>query len=820
MVQEPGTWAGLKHDASQNMLYFDPAAAVTGADAAGRMIEQMMAMKAAISDYGMDSVIDFTGGVLGSSRELAEIYIQRAERLKVVLQDHINIGTEMANAFIQAGLYYKRVEEENSDALDKLNDYKVPAESSAEVALTHSRFGDLDLPDGEKRDAGNVGTEDDFRYTDAYDVPDELHDYVGRQESISPDAVGLENSASLGMREFRGLADKTGWGIFGLAGYSQGWWRLAANTRTELQKFEESIESIQNKWRGDAANKARTATKNYTDASAPLWKSMFSMSENLHYSAEWLRRTQMSMPQQDFEFTSASIKQAVLQRYREEWEKHYAEGMKNSLREMPVIEGPIAEPKPPPDNNGDSNNNNNENNGGGGNNNGGGENGGERTPEEAYDEGYDDGYEKGFEEGSQQGGGQGEGQGQGQGEGQGQGQGQGGSRGEGGGQGRGEGSSQGQGSQGQGEGSGRGQGGGQGGGQDQGGGQEVPEVPSYDEAEYGSGNQPGGDTRQDPPADQPAGDTEGTPVPTPVTGTIMPKNPTAADILSKLTGIPKSHLPDALKNMPITGQDGKAPTLADALSKITGIPVDEMPQELQDTSLEQLYSADSPYGVDSTLFGGTAENSGVESVEPLTTGEPRPTESDQLSALLAGEPGAIPSGVTSAQSQNVLDRLVNMLTQGIQAFTLNGADTMPGMDQLARMLDPAQLQGHLTGMLDPEAAVPAMGGSPGGAGLPVGDSSSPLAPYPGSQPSGTAFPRASLPTPRLELAGYSAAHGTSTPGGTPGMPVMGSPAAGAGAATTTGQSGNHTPGEFLTSRENVDEVFDETPSKVRPVIEQ
>ncbi len=460
MVQEPGTWAGLKHDASQNMLYFDPAAAVTGADAASRMIEQMMAMKAAISDYGMDSVIDFTGGVLGSSRELAEIYIQRAERLKVVLQDHINIGTEMANAFIQAGLYYKRVEEENSDALDKLNDYKVPAESSAEVALTHSRFGDLDLPDGEKRDAGNVGTEDDFRYTDAYDVPDELHDYVGRQESISPDAVGLENSASLGMREFRGLADKTGWGIFGLAGYSQGWWRLAANTRTELQKFEESIESIQNKWRGDAANKARTATKNYTDASAPLWKSMFSMSENLHYSAEWLRRTQMSMPQQDFEFTSASIKQAVLQRYREEWEKHYAEGMKNSLREMPVIEGPIAEPKPPPDNNDDSNNNNNENNGGGGNNNGGGENGGERTPEEAYDEGYDDGYEKGFEEGSQQGGGQGEGQGQGQGEGQGQGQGQGGSRGEGGGQGRGEGSSQGQGSQGQGEGSGRGQGGG------------------------------------------------------------------------------------------------------------------------------------------------------------------------------------------------------------------------------------------------------------------------------------------------------------------------------------------------------------------------
>ncbi|MGW5387431.1 hypothetical protein [Nocardia sp. NPDC003963] len=163
-----------------------------------------------------------------------------------------------------------------------------------------------------------------------------------------------------------------------------------------------------------------------------------------------------------------------------------------------------------------------------------------------------------------------------------------------------------------------------------------------------------------------------------------------------------------------------------------------------------------------------------------------------------------------------------MLTQGIQAFSSSGAGTMPGMDEFAQMLDPAQLQEHLSAMVEPQPTQPAMGGVPGGAGLPATDPGPPpLAAHPGSEPGHSAFPRASIPSsPGLELAGYSGSTGGSNPGGTPGMPMMGSPGAGAGAAGTPGQTGDHAPGEFLTSRENLDEVFENTPSKVRPVIEQ
>ncbi|MEV3960464.1 hypothetical protein AB0M34_06110 [Nocardia sp. NPDC050193] len=816
MVQEPGTWAGLKQEASQDLLYFDPAAAVTGADAAKRLVDQLLRAREAIQNEKLDDMVNIAGNFLTSGINLTGIYEQRGERLYTVLQDHINIAREMGEAFVQAGLYYRRTEAENADnlALDELAGFHIPYEpTSPDLSLDtgDTRYDDLPRPMGELQDAGFDGTADDIHVQSAYGLPGELTNYAGRQESISPDTVGLEESTSLGFTTFRGLARDLPGDVANTYNAALAWWRLAGHVKSELEKFDGAIEGIQDKWLGPAADRARTATENYVDSIGPLWNSMFSMSENLHYTSEWLRRTQLSMPQEDFTFRSLSVEQTVLTRYREEWVKHYANGMTNTLAEMPVIEGPIAEPEPPP-NSGKGNSSGHGSGDGNGNGNGNGS-GNEQTPEQAYDEGYDDGYEQGFEDGSRQGPGEGTGQGQNAGQGRGQGEGTGQGRGEGSSQSRGQGGDQGQGS---GRGGDQGQGGHQG-GNNPGGGEEAPHVPSYDEAEYGTGGRPAGDTSQEPTEGENGGEPV-TGILAPVTGATMPKNPTAADVLGKLTGIPKSLLPDALKNIPITGQNGKPPTLADALSKITGIPVDEMPQELQDTLLEELYSEDSPYGSDSTLF--EAVPSGVDRVVPAGDGSGTDPES-ALSALLGTDTDALPAGDPTGQSQNALDRLINMLTQGIQAFPMSGAGTMPGMAEFAQLLDPAQLQEHLSGMLEPDPTQPAMGGVPGGAGLPAADSGPPaLATYPGSESGHSTFPRAALPGPGLELAGYAGTPVGSNPGGTPGMPMMGAPGAGAGAASTPGQNGNHTPAEFLTSRENLDEVFEDTPSKVRPVIEQ
>ncbi|MCX0271433.1 hypothetical protein NLM24_12080 [Nocardia zapadnayensis] len=203
MVQEPGTWAGLKQEASQDLLYFDPAAAITGAKAAKRLVDQLLRAREAIQNEKLDDMVNIAGNFLTSGINLTGIYEQRAERLYTVLQDHVDIAREMGEAFVQAGLYYRRTESENADnlALDELADFHIPYEpTSPDLSLDSgdTRYDELSRPMGELQDAGREGTDDDIHVQPAYGLPSELTNYEGRQESISPDTVGLEESTSLG----------------------------------------------------------------------------------------------------------------------------------------------------------------------------------------------------------------------------------------------------------------------------------------------------------------------------------------------------------------------------------------------------------------------------------------------------------------------------------------------------------------------------------------------------------------------------------------------------------------------------------------------
>src|SRR5690606_5001651 len=104
---------------------------------------------------------------------------------------------------------------------------------------------------------------------------------------------------------------------------------------------------------------------------------------------------------------------------------------------------------------------------------------------------------------------------------------------------------------------------------------------------------------------------------------------------------------------------------------ITGIPVDQMPPELHDTPLESLYQQDSPYGAVETLFGAFGED-----ITPAGDTEGKTVPDEAISALLGGNPETTGAGSVPGQEQNILDRLANMLTQGIQAFAQTGG-TLP-----------------------------------------------------------------------------------------------------------------------------------------------
>lgn len=325
----------------------------------------------------------------------------------------------------------------------------------------------------------------------------------------------------------------------------------------------------------------------------------------------------------------------------------------------------------------------------------------------------------------------------------------------------------------------------------------------------GSGSSPGGSRGEDGAGSGSFGGSGGG------SGT-MPKNPTAADILSKLTGIPKSQLPASLDGRKITASDGSGePSLADALSQLTGIPLDEMPDGLKDTPLTSLYDENSPYGSADTLFG---EDSSVDDLLESVTGEGGADGTG--SGRDSGDSGT-GSGGSSPSGQDPLGILSNLLTQGIQAFTQLGSG-LPGMDELARMLDPAQLQQHVQGLLDPAreqldqlAGALGGGGAGGGAGagVPGAGVTPPLSPYPEPQ-SAQLFPRAALAGPGMETAGYQSPTGSPHPMG--GAPMGGAPGAGAGSAG--GQNNEYKSAKYLQGRENLDEAWD-VPDRVKPVIE-
>jgi hypothetical protein len=80
------------------------------------------------------------------------------------------------------------------------------------------------------------------------------------------------------------------------------------------------------------------------------------------------------------------------------------------------------------------------------------------------------------------------------------------------------------------------------------------------------------------------------------------------------------------------------------------------------------------------------------------------------------------------------------------------------------------------------------------------------------------FPRAALPAAESQqfqaLGRQQGSSGYGSPGG---APMMGGGAP--GSAAQGGQNNEYKPSKFLTSRANLDEVFDDGPDKVKPVIE-
>ncbi|MEU1550294.1 hypothetical protein [Nocardia sp. NPDC005745] len=853
MALESNTWSGLENQAKAGYLKFDPADALAAAKACADLVDDLLGMAAAVTDLRLNNFAPI--GTLTSGAQLAMAFTTKGSRLHTILGDHAKIVTDMGETYIAAGKSYTKTDGDSGDTFKALSALKMPTRATPYTPgkkAPGAPDAEFDKPSGGiswKDEDGHLHVEK----ANAESFPSSLKDYQGAKDPGV--TANIENKDSLSFTELYELGrDLDPQPVLAAAGT---WHSLANDLLGKLNNFVTVISAGTDAWEGQGATAAAEAVRGYSDGMQPLITSMIAMSQNLDYTAQWLHLTKLSMPATSDPGDCCPGR--VTRRYRDEWQKHYGEGMKNTVSVMPVVNGPIAAPQPSggqgqnqpgntqnqPGGNqntpgSDPNRQGRQQPGGGGQQSGYGDQGtGDQSPSADYQAGYEEGYREGLEAGQGQAGSETAGSGPGSAAGPGgDAQPAGASPGS-----RGGGSlpagydAAETGSQAAGGPTGSGSGsvpaglfGGAAGSQDS-------AAPARSSGGSGSsssprgGGSPGGQPETATSSGMPDVPSLGAvPLPRMSSGTGGSPGGAPAGSRGTASGADTGSLEDALARA--TGADpaqvrsvlDNLPGLLneDTLSQLTGLPpeqvrsiLDSIPDVVDENALSKLSGVD-PAGVRSVLenlpraLDEQALAAATRTDGPSATGAGL-AQQDTAAGAAAGQ-GA---GSLASAGREFLGQLGKALTQGLESLTQFGS-TLPGAEKLQdllRQFDPdalAAAAGHAP--VDPAGGSGA-GSGPGGTGA---GAEPQLSEHPTQQSRAAhLFPRASLPGAEAPL--YPAAAAGARQDGMPaGAPMMGAPSAagGAGQGNTT-----HKPAKFLQSKVHLDDAIGAVPDRVKPVIE-
>ncbi|MFD3743308.1 hypothetical protein [Nocardia sp. NPDC058633] len=823
MALEPNTWSGLENQAKAGYLAFDPAKALAAAKACADLVDDLLGMSAAVTDLRLNNFAPI--GTLTSGTQLAMAFSNKGSRLYTILNDHAKIVTDMGETYIAAGKTYVSTDDNSRDNIKALGELKMP------TAATPYKPGTA-APGGPDATFGNPSP---FK---AESFPSSLKDYQGAKDTGA--TASIENKDSLSFTEMYELGrDLDPQPVLAAAGT---WHSLSTDLLSRLNNFVTVISAGTDGWEGQGATAAATAVTNYSNGVQPLVNSMIAMSQNLDYTAQWLYLTKLSMPATSD--AGDCCPGRVTRRYRDEWQKHYGEGMKNTVSVIPAVDGPIATPQPTPGQGQNVPGGGEYGQGGGqqgapgsdpsglgyggqgygGQGYGGEGYGGQANSGQGYgpsgygSQGYDDNYRDQTLPGQQTNGGAGSGAGLPGAETLAAGY-------EAAGGGSGADTTGGSAASGGPTGGGSTGGGGLGGGgatptRSAGGSGSSPfprsSLPSAEEVASAAG------------AGMPSVSSLGSaPLPRGASGAggASGGKPSKSD--SKGSGSGASSLEDSLATA-VGGDPAQVKSVLDnlpglldedALSSLSGLPpeqvrsiLDSIPDVVDEKALAELSGVD-PAGVRSVLENLPAALD--EQALAAATGGPNGLSSSGAgiaSQDAASGAGGMAGSLASAGS-DFLGQIGKALTQGLDSLTQLGS-ALPGaqqMQDLLRQFDPNALA---AAGLSPADGAGAGGAGAGGAGAGGGGVGAASLDSP-TQQSSTLYPRAGLPGAEQPIypAAAAGARTDSMPGGSPMM----SPAAAGGAGQNAG--GGHKPARYLQSRVHLDEALGPTPDRVRPVAE-
>ncbi|WP_345499178.1 PPE domain-containing protein [Nocardia callitridis] len=308
-------WSGLKDQANDKNVKVDAGVAEACAKACSDLIAKLKGYKSIIEGNKLTGIEKLSP--IYSGTQLTTKFNNKGTQLDDSMDSHIKALTNMVELFKDAGKRYLDAEDASESEFTKLSDIaKDP--KAADLKYTKPEY---DEPGDDKPTAPGALTKEGVTW-DAADVMIE-----------NPEAMGWDDLISLhDDTKPQAAADASAaWDFI-----AKDLEPAATSLKTEVAKLTEDT------WEGEGGPKAVDAVHRYADTLKPLSNNIEIVAQNLDYSARWLYSNQQAMPTEDTYQTESALND-----YRDEFKKHYVEGMTNTDKAFPPLAGATIAKDPP-----------------------------------------------------------------------------------------------------------------------------------------------------------------------------------------------------------------------------------------------------------------------------------------------------------------------------------------------------------------------------------------------------------------------------------------------------------------------------------------
>ncbi|WP_024802279.1 hypothetical protein [Nocardia sp. BMG51109] len=306
MGDETNPWRWLTGQAENGLLMLRPGIVVELAALADGVMERLLAVRGEVAN--VDSIPDFSN--MSDGQLLAAKFRDKGAELGEILDRHVEILRDMAEALRSAGRAYASAEGESADEIDRIADLPTVA-------------GEFAVPDG--RDRIGVSTAAVDSAQEEYGVDDMYGDYdpeIGRNvvagpEDIPPNefngAIPHRTPESISDGEYTEFFHSIQWSAaVDAASY---WTWLADELYDKIPDFVNRLQRVgmDGDWRGDGASAAMEAATVYGNDVVLLTEQMRLVADDLDYTGRWMLETiaQMIPDVADYDDADAIREQRV-----------------------------------------------------------------------------------------------------------------------------------------------------------------------------------------------------------------------------------------------------------------------------------------------------------------------------------------------------------------------------------------------------------------------------------------------------------------------------------------------------------------------------